>query len=107
MTDHLKPVRQWLRATGATHVVLEGPRIGTRRLSVDYALAQVRTMQIAGVTVTTTSGHTTASITVTDPFTQAARYAAVLHLPTIRVPDGHDPDGRPTHTDRPCERTEQ
>lgn len=103
MTDHLKPVRTWLRETGATHVVIEGPRIPRRRLSVDYALAQLRNLHIVSARVQRDRTGVTAILSGIDPVTQTVRTVAAIHTPTIRVADGHDEHGKPTHRDTPCE----
>ena len=102
MTDHLKPVRVWLRETGATHVVIEGSRIPRRRLSVDYALAQLRNLHIVSARVHHDRTGTTAILSGVDPITQTVRTVAAVHSPTIRVDDGHDEHGKPTYKDQPA-----
>lgn len=105
MTDHLKPVRTWLREIGATHVVIEGSRIPRRRLSVDYALAQLRNLHIVSARVQRDRTGTAAILSGVDPITQTVRTVAAVHSPTIRVDDGHDENGRPTFHHLSCERT--
>ncbi|GEE00225.1 hypothetical protein nbrc107696_46000 [Gordonia spumicola] len=80
---------------------MEGARIGRRRMSVHYALAQVRTMPIVDAHVNQMKG--VASIAGIDPVTQTVRTIAILHQPTIRIPDGVDAEGRAAFTHRPCE----
>lgn len=106
MTDHLKPVRTWLRGVNATHVVIEGARIPRRRLSVDYALAKMRNISLVSVRIQHDRTGTTAILSGVDPITQVLRTVAAVHTPTIRVAVGHDEYGKTTYDHHSCEESD-
>ncbi|WP_353107894.1 hypothetical protein [Gordonia sp. (in: high G+C Gram-positive bacteria)] len=105
MPDHLKPVRAWLRDVEATHVIIEGSRIPRRRLSVAYALTQLRNLNIVSVHVQHDRTGTSATVAGIDPVTQTVRTIAALSAPSVLVTDGFDEHGKPTHHHQPCEDT--
>lgn len=87
--------RNWLNSTGATHITLEGPRVGRKRYTVDYAIQKVRTMLPTHASVNSAQGVCT--LTGWDPITGTHQTIGILHQPQIRRQIGVMPDGKPEY----------